>query len=94
MKTFKLTMDENSVFNIDGDRRGTIISCTKGTVYITQQNDFNDHILSVGENFVVSKKGRVITWALSSAAIEIVSADTASCCWMGRLRHFALLCRE
>jgi hypothetical protein len=84
-KSFKLSMDEHSLLRIDGDRRGTIISCVKGAVCVTQQNDIKDHILSDDESFLINRKGRVIAWAVSATTIEIVFPETDRHCMMGQL---------
>ncbi|MBI5196491.1 MAG: DUF2917 domain-containing protein [Nitrospirae bacterium] len=85
---FKLILDENSILRIDGDRRGTRISCIKGAVYITQQNDIKDHVLPADESFLINRQGRIIIWALSAAAIEIDFCDTGRYCLIERLRRF------
>ena len=63
-KSFKLSMDEDSLLRIDCDRRGAKISCAKGAVCVTQHNDVMDHILSDDETLLINRKGRVIAWAL------------------------------
>jgi hypothetical protein len=75
MNSLTLAMGENSILKIDGDRRGTLISCEKGTVSLTRQNDSEDHMLSNG-SFLINKRGRVIAWALSEASLEIVLQET------------------
>ncbi|MBI5057771.1 MAG: hypothetical protein HZB61_14255 [Nitrospirae bacterium] len=90
MKSLKITVGENSVLKIDGDSRRTLISCEKGTVSVTQQNDGEDHILCSDQSFLISKKGRVITWALSEASIAISSPDANKQGLIERLRRFFL----
>jgi len=91
MNSLKITIGENSILKIDGDCRRTLISCEKGTVSVTQQNDSEDHILSGDDRFLVNRKGRVLTWALSDASIAIVFPDTDKYDLMERLRRLISL---
>ncbi|MBI4698207.1 MAG: DUF2917 domain-containing protein [Nitrospirae bacterium] len=91
MNSLKITVGENSVLKIDGDSRRTSISCEKGTISVTRQNDAEDHILSGNQSFVISKKGRVITWALSDASIAISLPDANKHGLMEKLRRFITL---
>jgi len=85
-----VTLSEDSLLKMDGDYRGTRIACVKGTVCVTLQNDHKDHILSDDESFLINRKGRVITWALSVATIDIVFPDTDRYCLIERLRRLVV----
>ncbi|MBI5099543.1 MAG: hypothetical protein HZB30_09935 [Nitrospirae bacterium] len=91
MNSLKITIGENSVLKIDGDRRRTLISCEKGTVSVTQQNDGKDHILSGDDIFIIDKKGRVLAWAFSDASIAISFSDTNKYGLIERLRRLIFL---
>ena len=51
--------------------RGKIISCLKGSIWVTQEKDLEDYILEEGESFMVTVPGRVIVQALSDARFSV-----------------------
>jgi len=67
------------------------MTCTKGTVCVTQQNDVMDHLLSDNGSFLIDRKVRVIIWALSASAIEIDFPKAGKYCLIGQLRRFISL---
>jgi hypothetical protein len=62
-----ITLDKYRVWNIDGDRRGDMIRCLNGTLWITQEGDMRDYILESGQDFWVTKAGTVILQALENS---------------------------
>jgi hypothetical protein len=91
VSSLKFSIGENSILRIDGDSRGALIACEKGTVSVTQQNDSEDHILAGDDKFIIDKRGRIIAWALSDASIEIVLPVIDRCTIVERLRRFISL---
>ena len=59
---------------LPGDR----VACTRGMVWLTQENDPTDRILASGESFVVTRKGVVLVNALAHDAVLEVP-DPARC---------------
>ncbi len=51
--------------------RGKIISCLKGSIWVTQEKDLEDYILEEGESFMVTVPGRVIVQALEEARFSV-----------------------
>ena len=45
---------------LTGDARGVSVICGQGVLWLTQERDARDHILSAGESFVVDRRGRVV----------------------------------
>lgn len=90
-KFFRLIMEDGSFLRLDGNYRGTRISCLKGKVYITQRNDIKDYILSDNESFFINRKGIVIAWSVSGASIEVTSPCLDKYCVVKRLRRFIAL---
>jgi hypothetical protein len=45
---------------ISGDARGVSVTCVQGVLWLTQERDARDHVLSAGERFVVDRRGRVV----------------------------------
>ncbi len=65
-----VTLAKHHLWNIEGDRRGDVISCTSGTLWITQEGDMKDYILETGKDFWVTKSGAVVVQALENAQFK------------------------
>jgi hypothetical protein len=63
----EITLANHKTWSIEGGRRGDVISCLSGTLWITQENDLKDYILEQGKDFWVTKPGAVVVQALQSA---------------------------
>ncbi len=63
--TAEIWMYEDSVIRIEGCHCGVKIFCIKGLLWITQENDIQDHFLKAGEEFQISHLGLVIVQALT-----------------------------
>ena len=59
------------------DAEGARILPQRGQVWITQEGDREDHIVSAGETLVVLRPGRTIVQALEPACIAIHEARAA-----------------
>jgi hypothetical protein len=66
-----VVLDYRQVYNLEGDQRGTEITSLEGNVWITQKNDFTDHVLEAGESYIISRPGMVLIQALEHAALQI-----------------------
>ena len=53
------------------DARGVAVRVTAGVLWITQEGDVVDHILSVGESFPLERHGLTIVSAMSDAEFRI-----------------------
>jgi len=51
--------------------RGTEVLCLEGAVWITQEGDPRDIILSPGQSFVLDRRGVAVVYALKEAAITV-----------------------
>jgi hypothetical protein len=47
------------------------VSCSKGVLLVTLEGDIEDHVLSEGESFVTSRRGRLAVWALEAARLRV-----------------------
>ena len=56
---------------VDGE--GLILLCLKGAVWVTQEDDARDIILTAGECFALDRKGLAVLYALSAACIAMRS---------------------
>ena len=55
------------------DGEGLILLCLKGAVWVTQEDDVRDIILTAGESFTLDRKGLAVLYALSAACIGMQS---------------------
>lgn len=65
-----ISLAKYNLWNIEGDRRGDVISCLSGTLWITQESDMKDYILDAGQKFWVTRPGTVIVQALENAQFK------------------------
>ncbi|PLX98828.1 MAG: hypothetical protein C0623_11280 [Desulfuromonas sp.] len=67
----EMVLGNGEIVSIDGDARKLVISCRYGDLWITQPGDPADHLVPAGQQFVVSRKGRIAVTALSDARMHI-----------------------
>ncbi len=65
-----ITLAKFKTWSIDGDRRGDVISCSSGTLWITQQDDLKDYVVEAGKDFWVTRPGTVVVQALENAQFK------------------------
>ena len=58
------------VERLAGIHRGEAIQVTKGILWVTQEGDPQDYVLSEGERFVANRHGSVVVEALTDAALR------------------------
>jgi hypothetical protein len=63
----EISLASHKLWSVEGDRRGDVISCLSGSLWITQQGDLKDYILEAGKNFWVTKPGTIVVQALGNA---------------------------
>jgi hypothetical protein len=66
----EITLAKHKMWSIEGDRRGDVISCMSGILWITQEGDLKDYIVEAGRNFWVTKPGTVIVQALDDSQFK------------------------
>jgi hypothetical protein len=67
------------------------IGCQSGQLWITQDNDVRDVVLSPGERFVSDRAGTVLVHALSNAVLStavLPGAPAATSFWTAIANHF------
>ena len=67
----KVHMQRRALQRMTRVRRGTILSCDAGALWITQSGDHKDHILLSGDTMVVAKRGPVLVQAMRDAAFHV-----------------------
>jgi hypothetical protein len=72
-----LALDAGQVLTLD-DAAGTRILSRSGTVWVTEENDHNDHIVRAGDARVVAHGGRTVIQALQPAWISLAEGPDAA----------------
>ena len=54
---------------LKGRRRVQTVLCLKGSIWVTQEGDFQDYVLEEGDAFLVTRPGLVLVRALKPACI-------------------------
>lgn len=65
----QIQLAANTVMSLTPSRQGSIrITGTSGTLWITQQGDSRDHILSAADTFTTKTTGKVVVQAIGTEA--------------------------
>lgn len=67
-----MAMKKNALLSI-AKPLGCRIDCIEGTLWITQDGDSRDTVLSAGEHHVADRRPRLIVQALESGVVRIAS---------------------
>ncbi len=65
-----ISLAKYKTWGIEGDRRGDVITCLNGTLWITQEGDFKDYVLESGRSFWVTRTGPVVIQALDDSRFK------------------------
>jgi len=63
----EITVAKDKMWRIEGDRRGDVINCLHGILWITQEGDLKDYAVEASRNFWVTKRGTVVVQALDDS---------------------------
>ena len=66
----EVTLAKHKLWSIEGDRRGDVINCVNGTLWITQEGDLKDYVVEAGKNFWVTRQGQVVVQALQDSQFK------------------------
>jgi hypothetical protein len=67
----EVTLSDRGLWRLDGDHRWQVVICLQGSVWITQQNDFQDYLVRSGQGFIITRPGLVLIQARPYARIQI-----------------------
>jgi quercetin dioxygenase-like cupin family protein len=70
-KNTAVTMNANKILKTHINRNRKTITCLQGKIWVTQEGDLADHVLSAGDEMVTRKDGVVLIQAMGNAAIKI-----------------------
>lgn len=59
------------VWRMQGDNRWRMIVCEQGVIWITQERDMQDYVLTAGQIFLVTLPGTVLVQGLKDATVQI-----------------------
>ncbi len=65
-----ISLPKYKTWSIEGDRRGDVITCLSGTLWVTQEGDFKDYVLESGRSFWVTRPGPVVLQALDNSQFK------------------------
>jgi hypothetical protein len=65
-----ITLDKYRLWDIEGDRRGDVIRCLYGELWVTQYGDLKDYVLGPGQEFWVTRAGTVVVQALKDSKFK------------------------
>ena len=68
----QLMLQKEEYVVIGGDARRLSILCTAGALWITQDQDLNDHIVKSGQVFTIDRKGQITLQALQDAQFNFI----------------------
>lgn len=72
----KIPLPKGSLFRIEGNWQGYVISCQAGVCWITQEGDPQDYLLEAGEELIIDRAGLVVVQGITDGAICL---ETSSC---------------
>lgn len=72
-----LALDAGQVLTLD-DAEGLRILARRRTVWVTEEGNPDDHIVSPGETLIVARPGRTLIQALDCAWISLAEGDPAA----------------
>ena len=65
-----IALKARQIHRIDNGR-GVGVTCLKGTVWITQDRDLRDVVLTPGQSFVLDRNGLALIFAFKDATIHV-----------------------
>jgi len=70
-KNTALMLNANKILKTHVRHNRKTITCLQGKVWVTQEGDLTDHVLSAGDEMITRKDGMVLIQALGNAAIKV-----------------------
>jgi hypothetical protein len=70
----EIRLFNSGLIRLEGDQRGLEIHALEGSLWVTQQDDINDHVLDAGEKFILSRRGLVVIQSMGEAVLMMTPA--------------------
>lgn len=71
-RNLEMVMPKGSVWRIEGNPSGVTVACVSGMVWLTQEGDYEDHVLGSAERFALNRAGRTLVMALEDSRICVM----------------------
>ena len=68
----EISLGQRSLYRI-ADGKGHKVLCLRGAIWLTQEGDRRDIVLTAGESFTLDRAGLAVLYALSAASATILS---------------------
>jgi hypothetical protein len=72
----KVPLPKGSLYRMEGNWRGHVISCQAGACWITQEGDPRDYLLETGKELTIDRAGLVVVQAITDGVIGL---ETSRC---------------
>ncbi len=69
---FDMGLSPRSTFSLD-DAAGVRITCRRGSIWLTLDNDPRDVVLQPGDSFLTTEHRRALLYALESSCVNLVT---------------------
>ena len=66
-----IELNDGELWRAEGDQRWSVIVCAEGMVWLTQERDWRDYLLTAGDLFIVTQPGKVVASAKGHATLQI-----------------------
>jgi hypothetical protein len=75
-----VSLDAGSILSLEGDRRGLAIRSLGGAVWVTQDDDAKDHVLTaLAPALLADRLGCVVVQAVEDASVRITAGKLRLC---------------
>jgi quercetin dioxygenase-like cupin family protein len=74
-KNNAVVLNTNKMLKTHGNHNKKTITCLQGKIWVTQEGDLQDHVLSAGDKMITSKNGVVLIQALDNASIQVETSE-------------------
>ena len=66
----RVELRTDEIWRLNGDNRWRMVICVRGEIWITQECDIEDYVLTAGDIFVITRPGSVLVEGLYDAVVE------------------------
>ncbi len=69
----EIELDGSELLKLDLEQPRASVTCTAGTLWLTQQGDPQDYVLVAGQTFTLSQRGTVLVQGVPCGTARILS---------------------
>ena len=67
----EVQLSTGDLWRMRGHSRWRVVVCLRGVVWVTQEHDPRDYVLTEGEMFLVTQPGTVLVGAVEDARVQV-----------------------